>query len=685
MITTAPTTTPEAIQLTTGESPPTPETPAFVQVATGENHVCALRGNGQVVCWGGNDDGQLNAPEKVPFQQITSGSHFSCGIQADERINCWGRNNHQQAAPPPGRFQAAAAGWDHACGLTGTTVTCWGWNANERATPPPGVNFAAVGAGAEHSCGLSTAGDLVCWGKNDNGRADSRDGPFLALAVGIAHTCVLDTDGKALCQGETSAGQSEPPETSFVEISAGLSLTCGVLATGHVECWGERQSETNKSSYGPRGRFHSVSAGWSNACAVNRDGQVACWPGAKRLPPPEPHDYLMLENISPGSSFSDPTDVIPWPTGGLAIADRKGRIDLLTPELSTRPILDLTASVDSDYIERGLLSISIHPKDPSFLYVYYSRKNTSGSDVAVARLSRFPIVDGQLVRERELIVLDIERDAENMGHYGGAIRFGPDDMLYLGIGDADCFECPQRLDTLHGKIIRIDVRNASVDTPYTVPIDNPMLTTPGARPEIWAYGLRNPWRMAFDPDDGRLWVADVGQISSEEVSIASPGSNLGWPIYEGSQCLNVNEDVMDHYSISTGLPCEDNQNLVAPSITYGRTGQCAIIGGLVYRGSAIPWLSGTYLFGDYCTGQVWALDGDAESDRRMIEIADLDTLLFSFGTDADGEVLLLTLGGPILRLVESTSSYAPGLTHAPAWTVRTAASSPGSSPDTVAP
>ena len=210
------------------------------------------------------------------------------------------------------------------------------------------------------------------------------------------------------------------------------------------------------------------------------------------------------------------------------------------------------------------------------------------------------------------------------------------------------------LESLHGKIIRIDVRGASAEQPYRIPRDNPMLAVPDARPEIWAYGLRNPWRMAFDLHDGSLWVADVGHDAEEEVSIATAGANLGWPIFEGSDCLDFTDEVSRFYGIASGYQCSEVEDVTAPIISYELThATCAIIGGVVYRGAEISWLQGLYLFGDFCSGQVWALNPDANEGRQLVQIADLNLPLSSFGTDADGEVYALTFGGPILRLVEA--------------------------------
>ena len=659
--TTAPPTTANAAPATIAESPPAADAPAFVQVAVGENHSCALQNSGRVQCWGKNDDGQLDVPEGVRFQQITAGYRFSCGIRADGGISCWGRNNHRQIEAPDGRFNAIDAGWDHVCALSEGSATCWGWNANERATPPQDVPFAAIGAGAEHSCGLTLRGDLVCWGKNDDGQAASRSGPFHDLAVGAAHTCVLHQNGMIACQGKNDAGQSSPPVTEFTQITSGSMHGCGIASDNSLRCWGQNTDPTDSTVLPvPSGEFTSVTAGWNTTCAVRPGEPVQCWNYSFRTARISPYHRLIFVYYLPSTTYAEPVDIAPWPYGGILVAERHGQISLVENGTSSRTLLDLN---DELFIEggfSGLLSIAVAPEFEEFpyLYAYFTAKQKHpDTDRPSVRLARFPIVDGRAVKDEGLIVLDLLLPPPafgdyGFGHYGGTIRFGPDGMLYISMGDADCFECPQTLDSLFGKIIRIDVRGATVEQPYRTPDDNPFLQVSDARPEVWALGLRNPWRMAIDSQQGTVWVGDVGHDSEEEVSIVTAGANLGWPVFEGSGCVTVDESVKNHYGIETGYACEEFEDAIQPVVSYEHTGSvCAVVGGLVYRGREISWLDGAYLFGDHCSGQIWALEGDADRGWQMIQIADLPNPLISFGTDAAGEVYVLMRWKSIQRLV----------------------------------
>ena len=335
-----------------------------------------------------------------------------------------------------------------------------------------------------------------------------------------------------------------------------------------------------------------------------------------------------------GRTFEQPIELLAWPGGGLLVAEQRGGLSLYLNDGSVRGILDLTERVVFRG-EQGLLSVALDPEfaEHPFLYVWYSPRGTN-----IARLSRFP-VDGALADpERELVILEVPQPYPN--HNGGAVRFGPDGMLYLGIGDGGAANDPhnhgQDRSTLLGTIIRIDVRDASTQYPYRVPPDNPLLGVAGVRPEIYAWGMRNPWRMSFDPQTGALWFADVGQNRVEEVGIVAPGGNHGWNIFEGTECFGRDEDcaALDH---------------VPPLAEYGHDLGCSVTGGVVYRGADLPWLQGAYLFADYCSGRVWALE-QLDAAWQMREIAQLDAQIASFGVDSEGEVHLLTFNGPILRL-----------------------------------
>ena len=631
----------------------TPEPSIFTSVSTGKDHTCALLPDGEAYCWGpNNDDGHLDIPPDTRFLQISAGHRFTCGIRVDHGITCWGNNNHKKLEAPEGRFTALDTGWDHACALGANGTVCWGWNANERAAPPPDFAFTAIAAGAEHSCGLTINGDLRCWGKNDNGRADFQEGPFQALSVGTSHTCALRADGRAFCQGENAQKQSGVPKTVFEAISAGDDHTCGTRPDGTLECWGGAGQISNILLTAPEGHYSSVSAGFRHTCALNAEGQAACWNHPYIAIATPPYDNLNFANAVPDYALNKPVEAFPWPSGGLLVADLDGDISVYTGESESRQILDLTDKIALMGSEKGLLSVGLDPEFESypFLYVYYTARSETEGAQAGARLSRFPIVDGRAVRNEELIM--IEHPGLYDLHQGGSLRFGPDGMLYLGIGDGTCHECARYLDTLLGKIIRIDVRGATAAQPYRIPPDNPLRADPDARHEIWAYGLRNPWRMTFGSQTGQLWVADVGAGYQEEVSIVTRGAHMGWPLYEGLLCRR-------------DLPggCDVVEGTMPPVVVYNHSHGCAIIGGVVYRGAAIPQLDGVYLFGDLCSGRIWALVSDGSDDRTMVEIANLDVPVVSFGVDADGEALVLAFGGLVLRLVEADSGYAaPGKT-----------------------
>ena len=310
---------------------------------------------------------------------------------------------------------------------------------------------------------------------------------------------------------------------------------------------------------------------------------------------------------------------------GRVIAIRGGRVD-------PSPILDLTGQVSTG-AEQGLLGLAFSP-DGRFVYVNFTDLNGDTHVREYAWQNGRP--DPSSARE----VMAVDQPFAN--HNGGDLVFGPDGYLYIGLGDGgsegDPMNLGQSLNTLLAKMLRIDPR-PSGNRPYGIPRDNPFIGRAGARPEIWAYGLRNPWRYSFDRETGDLWIGDVGQSGWEEVDFqpadSRGGENYGWSRLEGT------------HPFRGPVP----RDAVPPIFEYGHGGGvCAVTGGFVYRGSAIPDLTGAYLFADYCVGRLMAIKQVAGRLERRRALGPVVDLLSSFGQDQNGEIYLLSLGGDVFRL-----------------------------------
>ena len=485
-------------------------------------------------------------------------------------------------------------------------------------------------------------------------------GPFIQLAVGIEHICALREDGSVLCQGSNDHFQATPPPTKFAQIAAGWRHSCGITHASLIECWGSgRVGSPGERLVAPDGEFAAITIGWRDSCALRPNGRAACWGTADYLTTilvPEIANLSYSASLAfGGAEFNAPVDIFPWPSGGLAVVDREGIIAAHHDDPNAPPpqtILDLTSDVVCCLGQNGILSATLDPQfdEFPFLYVWYSavQDDATGEGMPdfVGRLSRFRVNLGAALKNSELVILEAHMPTQS--HMGGAIRFGADGMLYLGIGDDGTPRHSQALDRLAGKIIRIDVRGANPDQPYHIPPDNPFADNPSARPEIWAYGLRNPWRMAFDPaNPANLFVADVGEGTREEVSIAVAGANLGWPLCEADICQE-------------SLDAAAAANLTPPVVAYSRDIGCAVIGGV-----AVSWLNNGFIFGDLCSRRVWLLEPDSppadaqgsaqDSPQvwRMREIADLSESarhIIAFGKGNDGSVYALPRTGAILRL-----------------------------------
>ncbi|MFO7683422.1 MAG: PQQ-dependent sugar dehydrogenase [Chloroflexota bacterium] len=316
---------------------------------------------------------------------------------------------------------------------------------------------------------------------------------------------------------------------------------------------------------------------------------------------------------------------------------------VLLPE----PFLDIRDRVDGQASERGLLSVAFHPDyavdgavGNGRFFVNYT--DDQGSTV----ISRFQVSAdaNRAAADSEVNLLTIPQPFSN--HNGGQIQFGPDGYLYVGMGDGGAAGDPQKngqnAQTLLGAMLRLDVDAASAEANYGVPASNPFVNG-GGRGEIWAIGVRNPWRFSFDRLTGDLFIADVGQNVWEEVSLqptSSPGGeNYGWDILEASQCF--------------GQQTCDSGGTILPIHEYAHeNGRCSITGGYVYRGQKFPALSGNYFFGDYCTGEIWSL-APAEGGVWSAQLV-LDTPgnVASFGEDANGELYVVDLQGGVYRIQE---------------------------------
>ncbi len=283
--------------------------------------------------------------------------------------------------------------------------------------------------------------------------------------------------------------------------------------------------------------------------------------------------------------------------------------------------------------ERGLLGLAFHPRFARNGRLFVNYTDTSG-DTRVVEFTADPgaaRVDRGTARE----LLSASQPVES--HNGGHVLFGPDGLLYLGLGDGGGGGDPeangQNPRTLLGTILRIDVDGRAGARPYAIPPDNPFADGAGGAPEVYAYGLRNPWRFDFDPATGDLWIADVGQDGPEEVSVLRagdpPGANLGWKALEGTR----------RHDDDTPVP----EPRVDPVAEYDHGSGCSVTGGVVYRGDDLPALAGRYVYGDFCTGRIWTLAARGDPGEP-VEITDLIggpvPSLRSFGTDADGELYL---------------------------------------------
>ncbi len=325
-------------------------------------------------------------------------------------------------------------------------------------------------------------------------------------------------------------------------------------------------------------------------------------------------------------------------SGRLFLVEQAGVIRVLERgRLNGDPFLDIRGRVLSKGYEQGLLGLAFHPEYRSNgrFFVNYTRREDGAT--VLAEFTRAE--DGRTAMpSSERLLMVVPQPYAN--HNGGMVAFGPDGYLYIGRGDGGSGGDPQNraqnLQELLGKVLRIDVDH---ERPYAVPADNPFAKG-GGKPEIFALGLRNPWRFSFDLATGELWLADVGQHKWEEVDIVTRGGNYGWRLMEGRHCFKPEEQCS-----TTGL--------IPPVAEYGHEqGRCSITGGYVYRGRRVTALAGWYLFGDFCSGELFAIDtaGDRNSMKAPRVVMKTGLRIASFGEDETGELYLVDHGGGLYRL-----------------------------------
>ncbi len=346
--------------------------------------------------------------------------------------------------------------------------------------------------------------------------------------------------------------------------------------------------------------------------------------------PPDPNAYALRKIVS---GLDEPVYLTYASDGSgrLFVVEQPGRIRILqNGALLADPFLDLTDLVNDSGNEQGLLGLAFHP-DYAANGLFFVNYTDANGDTAVVRYS-VSADPNRADPASAKMILQVAQPFPN--HNGGDLVFGPDGYLYIGLGDGGSAGDPQgngqNLKALLGKLLRIDVNQGD---PYGIPPDNPFVGHPEARPEIWAYGLRNPWRYSFDRATGDLYIADVGQNAYEEIDYQPAGSqggeNYGWNFMEGA------------HPFKGQAPA----GLSAPVVEYlHQVGGCSVTGGYVYRGPSLPALNGVYLYGDYCSGQVWALYRSGSSWENVALLNAFFTIS-SFGEDANGEVYVLDHGG----------------------------------------
>lgn len=438
-----------------------------------------------------------------------------------------------------------------------------------------------------------------------------------------AHSLILSTASAlvllilAACSGSTASSSATAPP------SAGIRPSEENLAA----------AAQSASPLPPQPTALSTTAVNSTDASIPATGATS--PAATAFPDPAGYQWTPI-----AAGLESPVGIANAGDGSgrLFVIEKVGRIRLIQNDaLQAQPFLDITNRVGSRGSEQGLLGLVFHPRFKENGYFYVNYTDTAGNTV----ISRFRVAlnSNQADPNSESVLLQVEQPYSN--HNGGGLAFGPDGDLYIGLGDGGSEGDPlgngQSTQTLLGKLLRLDVDKGQ---PYTIPSGNAFPNGQGGRPEIWAYGLRNPWRFSFDSATGDLYIADVGQDTWEEIDFLPAGSpagmNFGWSYREGKHPYQ-------------GAPPADLK-LVDPIWEYNHAeGGCSITGGYVYRGQKLPAFQGVYLYGDYCSGKIWGLIhlGGAWQAQELFETSFAIT---SFGVDETHELYVADQHGQVYRL-----------------------------------
>ncbi len=361
---------------------------------------------------------------------------------------------------------------------------------------------------------------------------------------------------------------------------------------------------------------------------------------------------ISVTDAFPGKTFSQPVEIQNSgdDSGRLFIVSQDGMVHVMVKsgdKILKKTFLDIRRKVLSGG-EQGLLGLAFHPdyKKNGYFYVNYTTDKPRRTII-----SRYSVSDNPDLADNksELILLEVSQPYSN--HNGGQISFGPDDYLYISLGDGGSAGDPQdngqNLNSLLGKILRIDVDKTGSGKNYSIPDDNPLKNNNnGYREEIYAWGLRNVWRFSFDSETGELWAGDVGQNAWEEIDIIEKGKNYGWRIMEGFHCFNPASDC-------------NQKNLVFPIWEYGHNeeGGYSITGGFVYRGKNVPYLYGKYIYGDFVTGNLWALDAGKKPVQNEVLLL-TRYAISTFGVDENNELYFADYAGRILKIISASDTGA---------------------------